>query len=300
MVRAHLEDDVLPWHHAAISGWILDPDRKKMSKSKGNVVVPLDLLERHGSDAVRYWAASGRPGTDTAFDEGQMKIGRRLAIKILNASKFALSRTGGAVGPDAITEPLDLAMLAKLRDVVAAATAALDGYNYTKALEVTETFFWEFCDDYLELVKDRSYADDAGAASAQAALELALNVQLRLFAPFLPFAAEEVWSWWQVGSVHRAAWPVPAELAVADGGDVAVLDATAAALRLIRKAKSEQKLSMRTDLPRVELTAAAEQAAGLRAAARDLAAAGRVQDLAIVEAAAGADITADVTLPAPE
>ncbi len=296
VVRAHLEDDALPWHHAAISGWILDPDRKKMSKSKGNVVVPTDLLDKHGSDAVRYWAASGRPGTDTAFDEGQMKIGRRLAMKVLNASKFALSH--GVADASAISEPLDLAVLARLRDVVAAATAAFDEYNYTRALEVSETFFWEFCDDYLELVKDRSYGESSapGTDSARATLALALSVQLRLFAPFLPFVTEEVWSWWQPGSVHRAPWPTVAELDVAQGANDAVLTAVATALGRIRKAKSENKLSMRAELPAVEVTGPADTVELVRAGQRDLAAAGRVAALSF---ALGDDLGVDVTLPEP-
>ncbi|MDQ1246308.1 MAG: valyl-tRNA synthetase [Actinomycetota bacterium] len=297
VVRAHLEDDALPWQHAAISGWILDPDRKKMSKSKGNVVVPTDLLVKHGSDAVRYWAASGRPGTDTAFDEGQMKIGRRLAMKVLNASRFALSH--GVADPGAIVDPLDVALLARLRGVVESATAAFEDFNYTRALEVSESFFWSFCDDYLELVKDRSYGDaaDPGTASARATLALALSVQLRLFAPFLPFVTEEVWSWWQVGSVHQAGWPTVDELAVADGGDDAVLGAVAAALGLVRKAKSENRLSMRTELPAVTVLAPAVTLDLVRAGQRDLAAAGRVTAMSFADSE---ELGVDVTLPEPD
>jgi len=204
VLRAHLEEDTIPWKHAAISGWVLDPDRKKMSKSKGNVVTPLGLLEEHGSDAVRYWASKGGPGVDTAFDAGQMQVGRRLAIKLLNASRFVLTKTA-PIGP--VTAALDRGMLSRLATVVSRATAALDAFDYASALRETETFFWWFCDDYIELVKRRRAGDDEGAASANQAAQAALRTMLRLFAPFLPFVTEEVWSWWQPGSVHRAAWP---------------------------------------------------------------------------------------------
>ena len=275
VVRAHLESNELPWKHAAISGWILDPDRKKMSKSKGNVVTPIDLLDEHGSDAVRYWAASGRPGTDTAFDVGQMKIGRRLAVKLLNASKFVLSQ--GTAPVSAVTEPIDRALLAALADVVDQATAAFELFNYTKALEVTESFFWAFCDDHLELVKDRAYglAGEAVAESAKATLTLTLETLLKLFAPFLPFVTEEVWSWWKAGSIHTGDWPKSEQLR-SHGGNAQTLSSVAEALSGLRKVKSEAKVSMKAELRNVVITASAEQAELIKQATSDLLAAGRV------------------------
>jgi valyl-tRNA synthetase len=280
VTRAHFEHGTVPWHNAAISGWILDPDRKKMSKSKGNAETPEDVVKAHSADAVRYWAASGRLGTDAAYDTGQMKVGRRLAIKVLNASKFALGF--GDVSGDlraAVTNPLDLSMLAALGDVVEKATHGFESWDYTRSLEVTESFFWTFCDDYLELVKDRAYGGrgEAEAASARAALRIALETLLRLFAPFIPYATEEVWSWFESGSVHRQPWPTSDQLP--QGGDPAVLASVSEALVGVRKVKSEAKLGMRAEVRTMTLVGPAEQLAHVRAAEGDLRATGRIGDL---------------------
>jgi valyl-tRNA synthetase len=300
VVRAHLEFDALPWTDVAISGWVLDPDRKKMSKSKGNVVTPMALLEQYGSDAVRYWAASGRPGTDTAFDEGQMKVGRRLAIKLLNASKFALGVIGEASVDDVVSEPLDRAMLVTLAQLVNDATGAFETYDYARALERTERFFWSFCDDYVELVKQRAYgaSGDAGAASARTALGLALDTLLRLFAPHLPFVSEEVWSWWRGGSIHRAEWPTADPLLAASGPDAPV-DAYPIAAELlgaIRKVKSAQQRSMRTDVLRVAVHDTPERLALVVAVAADVQQAGRVAVLETAPANA-TRVTVDLAEP---
>ena len=297
LLRSHQEHDCVPWRHTTINGWILDPDRKKMSKSRGNVVTPMTLLEEFGSDAVRYWACNGRPGTDTALDSGVMKIGRRLAIKILNASKFALGRIGEgpAPGVDAVHEALDVALLAQLAALVDGATAAHEGFDYARALELTEGFFWSFCDDYVELVKTRAYGEGsaAGAESARAALALALSALQRLFAPFLPFVTEEVWSWWQEGSVHVSPWPTIAEVGPHAGADPAVLDVAAEVLRAIRREKTAHKRSMRARVATLTITAPPAVLLDVEAARGDLVDAGGVDDMVTEE---GDALSVDVQL----
>jgi valyl-tRNA synthetase len=293
VVRSHYEHDAIPWTNAAISGFIVDPDRKKLSKSAANAPDdPAELIARYGADGVRYWAANGRPGMDVVFDEGQLKIGRKLAIKLLNASKFALGLGSTTAGE--VTEPLDRSMLAALADLVAEATAAFDRFDYARAIERTEGFFWAFCDDYVELVKNRAYgADgDAGAASARTALGQALRTLLGLFAPFLPFVTEEVWSWWQDGSVHRSPWPSADALRESGGADdaaspgdepdPAVLGVAAAVLGEVRGAKSQAKRSMRTEVTSVVVTDTPERLALLALAEADVRSAGRIGTLTMV------------------
>ncbi len=283
VVRAQYEGGVLPWKNATISGWVVDNDRKKMSKSKGNVVTPMALLEEFGTDSFRYWAASARLGVDTTFEINQVKVGRRLSIKLLNASKFVLSFPKPAEGAVA-TYPVDIALLARLAGVVEDATAAFEAYDYTRALERIEQFFWSFCDDYLELVKGRAYGaqgDDA-AVSANATLRATLDTTQRLFAPFLPFSTEEVWSWWHEGSVHRASWPQTAELSVSTRDD-SVLTAVAATLSEVRRAKSEAKVSVRTAVASATVIDTAANIQRLLQAQDDLKEAGTIEELVLIE-----------------
>ena len=280
LLRSHMEHGVLPWQHVTINGWVLDPDRKKMSKSVGNVHGPMPLAEEFGSDGLRYWSCKGAPGTDTAADKGQMKIGRRLAIKLLNAVKFGLRL--GVTSDDVaeVTEALDRAMLARLADVIDAATDAFEDYQYHRALEHAEAFFWHFCDYYIELVKERAYNGGAGGRSAQAAMSLALSAQTRLLAPVLPFATEETWSWWQAGSVHRAEWPQAVNLRRTAGEvNPGVLDVVTAVLTEIRKAKSDAHVSQRNPVARLVVRDTPERLTALREAVTDLTDAGMVREL---------------------
>jgi valyl-tRNA synthetase len=371
VLRAHHENGSLPWKNAALSGWILDPDRKKMSKSKGNVVTPMHLLETYGSDALRYWAASARLGVDSAFDEGQMKIGRRLAMKFVNLAKFVLSmqaeevlQLGGekafAQAVSGITDAVDRSMFANLCQVQVQAFEAFDNYNHAHALEVVETFFWAFCDDYVELVKKRAYAEQSQAtaendapnsstaanqpggsqstantacecvhacengetrggllqstgsgafglpternqqcssksvasdvyegtrvskdeeihddllqstASAKNALLAAMILQSHLLAPFIPFATEEAWSWWNAESIHASTMIREAISPGAEKRGGELFQLVSSALQGTRRIKSEQKLSMKAPLKTVRLGLSVENAKLLEAAVADL------------------------------
>jgi valyl-tRNA synthetase len=293
VVKALLHEGTEPWRHAAISGWVLDPDRKKMSKSKGNVLTPTHLLEQFGSDAVRYWALSAKLGVDTAFDEKVLKVGRRLVVKLFNVSKFVLSQSGED-GP--VTRPLDRGFLARLAAMVEEASLALEELEYARALELSEQFFWtRFTDTYVEMVKARarSETDAAGRASAVGALRLGLRSLLRLFAPFLPYITEEAWSWSFAAagapSIHRAPWPTAAELAQAGAAEPEVFDAAVAFLETVHRAKGSAGASVGRHLSRLRVTASPATAERLGRALEDVLSAARVQAHAIESQAEAKD-----------
>ena len=294
VVRAHYEHDSLPWSNAAISGFVIDRDRKKLSKSAGNEQdAPMTLIGEFGADAVRYWAANGRPGTDLAFDRNQFKIGRRLAIKLLNASRFALGLgdPGRRRGRRPPARPVDAGPAGRggrpRRRPPSSSTTTAGRSNAPRR------FFWSFCDDHLELVKGRAYGGQGpeAQASAQAALRIALHVQLRLFAPFLPFVTEEVWSWWREGSVHLTPWPAADELAT--DADPRIGEVAGAILSDVRRAKTAAKKSLRADVSRLVVRGPSDVLAALAAVGDDLAEAGRVAELVTEEAD---ELAVEVTL----
>jgi valyl-tRNA synthetase len=281
IVKSHLHENRIPWQEAAISGFILDPERKKMSKSKGNVVTPLPLIERYGADGVRYWSGNARLGVDTALDEQVFKVGKRLVTKIFNAAKFVLAQHAE---PLPVSRELDRAFVAELRVLVRTATEALDRYDHAHALMHTESFFWNrFTDTTVELLKLRARTDDdpAGRGSAVAALRLGLSVLVRLFAPFLPYVTEEVWSWAfaeerGLQSIHEAPWPRIEELeAVAQPEDEASLEVAIAALAAINKAKADAEISMARGVEHLVLAAHPDTLRRFEAVGGDVIAAAR-------------------------
>lgn len=282
IAKALLHEDRIPWKHVLVSGWILDPDRKKMSKSQGNVLTPLPLIERYSADGVRYWSASARLGADTAFDEDVLKDGRRLATKIFNAGKFVLSQTAER---RPLTAELDRAFAAALAAHVERATAAFEEFRHAAVLRETAGFFWShFTDSYIELAKLRARGDgrdEAGRGSAVAGLRLGLDVLLRLFAPFLPYVTEEVWSWSLAAergepSIHGAPWPGPGDFAGAEApGRADSFELAEAAWGAINRGKAAAAISTGHPLEKLVLAGSPDGLAGLDAVGADVLAAAR-------------------------
>ena len=184
-----------------------------------------------------------------------------------------------------MTDPIDRSMLAKLDAVIDEATDAFEAFDYARALERTEAFFWWFCDNYVELVKGRTYDDQRpeGADSAKRALREALGAVQRLFAPVLPFAAEEAWSWWNESSVHLAPWPRPSGEAGTPFGDPTLADVTIEVLTQVRRAKTEAKRSQRAVVEAVVVAAPSSLHAAIEAGRSDLVDAGSIRELTVVE-----------------
>lgn len=267
LVKSHLHSNSIPWKNLMISGWCLAEDKTKMSKSKGNVITPVELINERGTDAVRYWAATSRLGADTAFSPDLLKIGKKLTGKLWNATQFAAihltkleqAPTSAAVDMESgiITETLDRWILSRLGETVAKATRAFDAYEYADALDATNSFFWaDFCDNYLELVKRRAYNEDGSFTgspqqSAVRTLYYCLETILKLYAPFVPHVTEELYaaifpeSYNTKDSLHaRGTWPKASEYATDEDALAIGIDAKAV-LEEIRKTKSDAKKSIK-------------------------------------------------------
>jgi valyl-tRNA synthetase len=267
IVKAYLHEREIPWKNVVISGWILDPDRKKMSKSQGNVVTPEPLINEFGADSVRYWAARARLGVDTAYDEQVFKVGKRLCTKLFNASKFVLGRLEGldpaALTPDKIVCESDKAVVAELRPLIERATESFEKFDYAQALSLTEEFFWQtFCDNYLELAKPRTYDEGLteGKLSAAATFRLVHRALLRLLAPYLPFLTDEVWSWayssdeGMSATIHRSLWPTVKEFdAVAAPASGESFAAALQVIDSVRKSKAEANVSVKAPVENVRI-----------------------------------------------
>lgn len=299
----------VPWKNVAISGFILDPDRKKMSKSKGNTVTPIHLLKTYGSDAVRYWAASAQLGFDASFNENnptQIKIGRRLAIKIANATK--LTQAFGAFSPDvlgffdshqhatrvtaAISQPIDIDMLVKLKHTIVQATCALTNFEHSKALALIENLFWLFCDHYLECIKDRAYNGNATAQkSAIFTSQICINAFLHLFAPFLPFITEEAWNTLHTESIHTNKWPVAGCIQIPE--ETQVLDFTIEVITLIRGYKTSAKVSQNTQIAHITLRAPKEKIDAVGPAVEDIKSCCKIADITFLPDDTGVEFLLD-------
>jgi valyl-tRNA synthetase len=257
VVKSLLHEEQLPWKDVMINGFVLDPKGKKMSKSKGNVVEPLEMLEKYGADALRFWAASTKLGEDIPFKEGELVSGRRMCTKLWNASKFAIMNLEGFDGKKPELELMDKWVLSKLQGVVQKATEAFNKYDYSVTKQETEKFFWQvFTDNYIEICKDRLYnPDERGEEkrkSAQYTLYHVVLSVLKLMAPIMPHITEEIYSLYfakreKKKSIHISQWPRYMESLVNDKAEQ-LGDFMVGLVHEARRAKSDKNLSLKKPL----------------------------------------------------
>ena len=311
IAKAWMHESNIPWFNIALSGWVVTSDHAKMSKSDGGTVAPEILLKKYAADALRYWSGKAKLGQDTVYDESVFKVGMRLVTKLFNASKFALiqiSNAEGSLSPKDITHALDRAWIEHLKEIVKRAGEDMKNFDYAAVLLYVESAFWDFCDNYLELVKGRAYeGSPEDRRSAQASLEWTLGVFLRLFAPFLPFITDEVWKWHFAGkeiagrttkTVHKAAWPSADEMKDAKSGDINVYETAKKVLEAVRIQKAAQKRSVKWPVKTLKIEADKATIKALEASLSDVLIAGCIDrmGLAITEKDDGAELKAEATL----
>ncbi|RME52634.1 valine--tRNA ligase [Candidatus Woesearchaeota archaeon] len=253
-----------PWKDIVISGHVLDPKGRKMSKSKGNVIKPQDVMQRFCADALRWWAAGVKLGDDLPYMEKDLVSGQKLIRKLWNASKFVLSHLNDFDGArPAALEAMDAWVIANLNDVIAEATKYFDQYEFSKCRLEVEKFFWQtFCDNYLELCKDRIYNPDVrgkeARTSAQYTLSTVLKAVLKLLAPIMPHVTEEIYSLRfareeGVESIHVSSWPDKISLSDAKQAKEAG-DAAARIIAHVRKFKAERRISLGKPVAKLIIT----------------------------------------------
>ena len=311
ITKSWMHEKAIPWHHAAISGWVVTPDRQKMSKSKGKAVTPEGLLEEYSADALRYWSARAKLGQDTIYDENVFKVGHRLAMKIFNASKFTLMQLQAAEADSSIgswnladvSQPLDKAWIARMRTLLGSASNSFEAFQYSAVLLEVESAFWDFCDNYLELVKNRAYegSDASARKSAVATLEWTLKAFLRLLAPFLPYITEEVWSWRfakseGAASIHKAPWPTEEELPLPSEQNGTDFDAARTVLDKIRAEKAAEKKSIKWPVTSLRIAGEAATIEAVKRVLNDVISAGNVSLSAVDLQAEEAPLKVEVVL----
>jgi valyl-tRNA synthetase len=267
ILKSYLHFNSIPWTDIALGTYVLDPKGKGMHKSKGNVVWTHELLDKYGVDVVRYWVGTAKWGDDLPFQEKDCVAGQRFLIKLWNASRFCFMHLADYDGkkPKHL-ELVDRWLLSKLTTVIKTATEKFEEYDSSESKKAAEIFFWrDFCDNYLELVKDRIYNESRGKESKHAAqytLYTALLAIIKILAPIMPHITEELYNAYFIKhegtkSIHISEWPKADEKNIDEEAEK-IGDAAVEIVSAVRKYKSENNKSLKVEIPRLKIETAVD------------------------------------------